>query len=99
MNEEQIEAYIESASAALGLTIAPEHMPGVVENFARLAAIAARCTELAGQLIPFGLELQGHFAFLAALASLHRPGPGAIRLGGLGKGLGCKGKADSGACG
>ena len=42
MNEQQIKAYIESASAALGLTIAPEHMPGVVENFARLAAIAAQ---------------------------------------------------------
>lgn len=40
MNEEQRKAHVEAVSASLGLAIAPEHMPGVLENFARLATIA-----------------------------------------------------------
>ena len=41
MTKDEIEAYIVAAAAALELPIAPEHMPGVLLNFARLAGVAA----------------------------------------------------------
>lgn len=36
-----MQAYIVAAAAALELPIAPEHMPGVLLNFERLAGVAA----------------------------------------------------------
>lgn len=36
-----MQAYVVAAAAALELPIAPEHMPGVLLNFERLAAVAA----------------------------------------------------------
>jgi hypothetical protein len=41
MNQEQMRDYIVAAAAALELPIAQEHMAGVLENFARLAGVAA----------------------------------------------------------
>lgn len=41
MTEDEMRAYIIATATALELPIAPEHMPGVMLNFARLAAIAA----------------------------------------------------------
>lgn len=37
--------YIEQMAQMLDLPLAPEHRPGVVENFARIAAIATLVTE------------------------------------------------------
>lgn len=45
MTPEQIEQYVDAASAAVGLPIKPEHRPGVLENFARLAQLAAVVNE------------------------------------------------------
>jgi hypothetical protein len=42
MTTDQMSAYIAAAAAAIDLPIAPEHMPGVLENFERLAGIAAQ---------------------------------------------------------
>jgi len=41
MNKDEMQAYIVAAAAALELPIAPEHMPGVLLNFERLAGVAA----------------------------------------------------------
>ena len=41
MTEDEMRAYIVATATALELPIAPEHMPGVMLNFERLAAIAA----------------------------------------------------------
>ena len=41
MTKDEMSNYIVAAAAALELPIAPEHMPGVMANFERLAAIAA----------------------------------------------------------
>lgn len=37
--------YVEHIAQLLDLPLAPEHCPGVVENFARIAAIATLVTE------------------------------------------------------
>jgi hypothetical protein len=42
MTRDEMSKYIVAAAAALDLPIAPEHMPGVLENFERLAGIAAQ---------------------------------------------------------
>ena len=47
MNSDEIERYVLAAAAALELPIAPEHLPGVILNFERLAAIAATVNEFA----------------------------------------------------
>ncbi len=41
MTKNEMQAYIVAAAAALELPIAPEHMPGVLANFERLAGVAA----------------------------------------------------------
>jgi len=41
MTPEQIANYVDAASAALELNLKPGHRPGVLENFARLAQLAA----------------------------------------------------------
>jgi len=41
MTPQQIEQYVDAASAALELNLKPEHRPGVLENFTRLAQLAA----------------------------------------------------------
>jgi hypothetical protein len=41
MTPEQIANYVDAASAALELNLKPEHRPGVLENFTRLAQLAA----------------------------------------------------------
>ena len=41
MTKDEMQAYIVAAAAALELPIAPEHMPGVLVNFERLAGVAA----------------------------------------------------------
>lgn len=41
MTEDGMRAYIVASAKALDLPIAPAHMPGVMLNFERLAAIAA----------------------------------------------------------
>lgn len=38
MTGEEIEAHVDASSAALGLTIAPEHRPGVLQYFALAAS-------------------------------------------------------------
>ena len=40
MTPSQIEAYVDAASAALALPIAPEHRPGVLFYFALAASLA-----------------------------------------------------------
>lgn len=45
MDGAQIKAYVEAAAAALELPIAPEHMPGVMVDFERLAVVAALVNE------------------------------------------------------
>lgn len=45
MTPQQIEHYVDAASAALDLNIAPAHRPGVLENFSRLAQLAALVNE------------------------------------------------------
>ena len=42
------ETYVDAAAAALNLAIAPEHRPGVVVNFERLAAMAQLVMEFHG---------------------------------------------------
>jgi len=51
MNQDQIEKYVVAAAAALELPIAPAHLPGVIVNFERLAAIAASVNQF-----PLGAE-------------------------------------------
>lgn len=41
MTREETTAYVLATANTLGLPIAAEHLPGVIENFERLAAIAA----------------------------------------------------------
>ena len=41
MNSDETGQYIRAAAAALELPIAPAHLPGVILNFERLAAMAA----------------------------------------------------------
>ena len=41
MTSDETEQYVKAAAAALELPIAPAHLPGVLLNFERLAAIAA----------------------------------------------------------
>jgi hypothetical protein len=50
MTPEQTEKYVDAAAAALDLNLAPAHRPGVLENFARLAQLAALVNEF--QLTP-----------------------------------------------
>lgn len=45
MTPEQIESYVSAASAALELPITPSQRPGVIENFTRLAQLAALVNE------------------------------------------------------
>jgi len=45
MNPQQIEQYVDAAAAALDLNLQPAHRPGVLENFARLAQLAALVNE------------------------------------------------------
>jgi len=45
MREEQLEAYVDAASAALGLEIAAAHRPGVVHYLGLAAAMAERVME------------------------------------------------------
>ena len=40
-----ITTYIQQTAQLLNLPLAPEHQPGVVENFSKIAAIAALVTE------------------------------------------------------
>ena len=47
MNSVQTEQYILAAAAALELPIAAAHLPGVILNFERLAAIAAAVNAIA----------------------------------------------------
>jgi len=51
MTPDQVEQYVDAAAAALALPIAPEHRPGVIENFSRLAMLAAVVNEF-----PLGAE-------------------------------------------
>lgn len=41
MNADEMRAYVEATAKALQLPIAPEHLPGVLVNFERLAGVAA----------------------------------------------------------
>ena len=45
MTPEQIEKYVNAAAQALDVNLKPEHRPGVLENFARLAQLAAVVNE------------------------------------------------------
>ena len=45
MTPEQIEKYVNAAAQALDLNLKPEHRPGVLENFTRLAQLAALVNE------------------------------------------------------
>ncbi|HEX4326383.1 MAG TPA: DUF4089 domain-containing protein [Burkholderiales bacterium] len=45
MTPDQIEKYVDAAAAALDLNLAPGHRPGVLENFTRLAQLAALVNE------------------------------------------------------
>jgi len=45
MTPEQIEKYVDAAAAALDLNLAAAHRPGVLENFTRLAQLAAVVNE------------------------------------------------------
>lgn len=47
MTSEQTEQYVKAAAAAIGLPIAPAHLPGVILNFERLAGIAAAVNSFA----------------------------------------------------
>ena len=40
MTKEETTGYVLATAKTLGLPIAPEHLPGVIENFERLATIA-----------------------------------------------------------
>ncbi len=42
MTQTEIEQYVKAAAAALELPLAPAHLPGVLVDFGRLAAIAAQ---------------------------------------------------------
>ena len=41
MTPEEIEQYVDAAAVALELNLKPAHRPGVIENFTRLAQMAA----------------------------------------------------------
>jgi hypothetical protein len=43
--EENIEEYVDRTSSLINLPLDPEHRPGVVENFERIAAIARLVNE------------------------------------------------------
>ncbi len=58
MTPEEIDAWIDAASAALGLPIAPQHRPGVAAYF----ALAAGFAELVNSL-PLGTEDESAAAF------------------------------------
>ena len=45
MTPEQIEKYVDAAAAAIDLPISAAHRPGVLENFSRLAQLAALVNE------------------------------------------------------
>ena len=45
MTPDQIEKYVDAASAALDVPVSAAHRPGVLENFARLAQLAALVNE------------------------------------------------------
>lgn len=46
MDRDAIEAWVDSGAAMLGLPVTPANRPQVVDNLARLAAIAARLDAL-----------------------------------------------------
>jgi hypothetical protein len=64
MTATQVEAYVDAAAAALGLPIAPEHRPGVLQYFALAASLAdvvmgmplARDDEPAEVFVPIAVE-------------------------------------------
>ena len=41
MSDDEMHSYIAATATALELPIAPAHLPGVIRNFAQLAAVAA----------------------------------------------------------
>ena len=45
MTTDEIESYVDAAAAALALELKPEHRPGVIQNFTRLAQMAALVNE------------------------------------------------------
>jgi hypothetical protein len=45
LSRPQLEALVDNSAAALALPLAPEHRPGVIENFARIAIIAQSVME------------------------------------------------------
>jgi hypothetical protein len=45
MTADEIEIYVDAAAAALDLDIEPAHRRGVIENFTRLAQLAAVVNE------------------------------------------------------
>ena len=47
MSPEQIEAYIDAQCALLGLTLAPEHRPGVARYLQLVAGMAPRVMDFA----------------------------------------------------
>jgi len=47
MTNDEMQTYIVAAAAALELPIAPEHLPGVLLNFERLAGVAAAVNDFA----------------------------------------------------
>jgi hypothetical protein len=47
MTADEIEAYVDTAAKALNLNLQPAHRPGVIENFTRLAQLAALVNEFA----------------------------------------------------
>jgi hypothetical protein len=45
MTADEIAIYVDAAAAALDLNLKPAHRPGVIENFTRLAQLAAVVNE------------------------------------------------------
>jgi hypothetical protein len=45
LSRPQLEALVDNSAAALDLPLAPEHRPGVIENFTRIAIIAQSVME------------------------------------------------------
>jgi hypothetical protein len=45
LSRPEIEALVDSNAAALALPLAPEHRPGVIENFTRICVIAQSVME------------------------------------------------------
>jgi hypothetical protein len=45
MTRDELVAYVDAAANAIGLPIAPEHKPGVMNNFERTAQFAALVNE------------------------------------------------------